>query len=118
MGMGNYAAANAFLDELALYRRHLGLPALSINWGAFRDAGMAARQADLRTLSLLGIHTVAPEEGFAVMERLLSRDECRAAVLHMDWPRFAAGYDSDRLPPLLRSLCPATAYDSESSVSP
>ncbi|WP_337617991.1 MDR/SDR family oxidoreductase, partial [Desulfovibrio sp.] len=75
MGMGNYAAANAFLDELALYRRHLGLPALSINWGAFRDAGMAARQADLRTLSRLGIHTVAPEEGFAVMERLLSRDE-------------------------------------------
>ena len=118
MGMGNYAAANAFLDELALYRRHLGLPALSINWGAFRDAGMAARQADLRTLSRLGIHTVAPEEGFAVMERLLSRDECRAAVLHMDWPRYAAGYDSDRLPPLLRSLCPATADDSEASVSP
>lgn len=118
MGMGNYAAANAFLDELALYRRHLGLPALSINWGAFRDAGMAVRQADLRTLSRLGIHTVAPEEGFAVMERLLSRDECRAAVLHMDWPRYAAGYDSDRLPPLLRSLCPATADDSEASVSP
>ena len=118
MGMGNYAAANAFLDELALYRRHLGLPALSINWGAFRDAGMAARQADLRTLSRLGIHTVAPEEGFAVMERLLSRDECRAAVLHMDWPRYAAGYDSDRLPPLLRSLCPATADDREASVSP
>ena len=118
MGMGNYAAANAFLDELALYRRHLSLPALSINWGAFRDAGMAARQADLRTLSRLGIHTVAPEEGFAVMERLLSRDECRAAVLHMDWPRYAAGYDSDRLPPLLRSLCPATADDSEASVSP
>ena len=118
MGMGNYAAANAFLDELALYRRHLGLPALSINWGAFRDAGMAARQADLRTLSRLGIHTVAPEEGFAVMERLLSRDVCRAAVLHMDWPRYAAGYDSDRLPPLLRSLCPATADDSEASVSP
>ena len=118
MGMGNYATANAFLDELALYRHHLGLPALSINWGAFRDAGMAARQADLRTLSRLGIHTVAPEEGFAVMERLLSRDECRAAVLHMDWPRYAAGYDSDRLPPLLRSLCPATADDSEASVSP
>ena len=117
MGMGNYAAANAFLDELALYRRHLGLPALSINWGAFRDAGMAVRQADLRTLSRLGIHTVAPEEGFAVMERLLSRDECRAAVLHMDWPRYAAGYDSDRLPPLLRSLCPATADDREASVS-
>ena len=36
----------------------------------------------------------------------------------MDWPRYAAGYDSDRLPPLLRSLCPATADDREASVSP
>ena len=118
LGMGNYAAANAFLDELALYRRHLGLPALSINWGAFRDAGMAVRQADLSILSRLGIRTLAPEEGFAVMERLLSRDESRAAVLHMDWPRYAAGYDSDRLPPLLRSLCPAAGQGREASVLP
>ena len=118
MGMGNYAAANAFLDELVLYRRHLGLHALSINWGAFRDAGMAARQADLRTLSRFGIHTLSPENGFAVVEKLLSRGVARAAVLHMDWTRYAAGYGSDRLPPLLEKLCPAAGHYSEASSRP
>ncbi|XP_062377413.1 phenolphthiocerol/phthiocerol polyketide synthase subunit C-like [Sardina pilchardus] len=30
----NYAAANSFLDKFCHYRRHLGLAAQSINWGA------------------------------------------------------------------------------------
>ncbi len=41
-GQVDYAAANAFLDAFALSRRD---PVTVINWGAWREVGMAARSA-------------------------------------------------------------------------
>jgi len=42
-GQSSYAAGNSFLDGLAHYRRALGLPALTINWGPWDSSGMAFR---------------------------------------------------------------------------
>jgi len=46
-GQVDYAAANAFLDAFALSRED---PVNVINWGAWREVGMAARSASLHPL--------------------------------------------------------------------
>ncbi len=46
-GQVDYAAANAFLDAYAHYRRSMdGLPVISVNWSAWQQVGMAAELAD------------------------------------------------------------------------
>ncbi len=42
-GQVNYSAANGFVDGLAAFRRHQGLPALCYNLAAVAEAGMASR---------------------------------------------------------------------------
>lgn len=41
-GQSNYVAANFYFDSLIHYRRSLGLPGLTINWGQWGQVGLAA----------------------------------------------------------------------------
>lgn len=88
-GQGNYAAANAFLDALAVYRRQCGVPSLSINWGPWDATGMTARM-DKTIFTRLGLQPLKNEQGCQSLGMLLGRGETasRKIVAGFDWARF------------------------------
>jgi len=91
MGQANHAAANAFMDGLALYRRERGLPALSINWGAWRETGAAARLGVLERIERTGVDSIDTKNGLNALECLLASGNARAAVLPINWKKFSGG---------------------------
>jgi phthiocerol/phenolphthiocerol synthesis type-I polyketide synthase B len=89
-GQGSYAAGNAFLDALAHYRCRQGLPALVINWGSWRQVGMAAAHEE--RLALQGIMGITAEEGLTILGRLLQQDLTQISVLHLDLARLSSTF--------------------------
>ncbi|KAF2119266.1 hypothetical protein BDV96DRAFT_596010 [Lophiotrema nucula] len=65
-GQANYAAANAFLDAFAVYRRQQGLAANSIDLGAVEEIGYISRNSDL-------LQIFDPSTWFGINEALFYR---------------------------------------------
>ncbi|WP_342374008.1 type I polyketide synthase [Myxococcus stipitatus] len=91
-GQGNYAASNTFLDALAAWRRGQGLPALSINWGAWGEVGLAAATTNRGDrMALRGIASMPPDQALEALGRLLNGPRARVAVMRFDlrqWREF------------------------------
>ena len=103
-GQSNYAAANAFLDALAHHRRARGLPGLSINWGPWAEAGMAAKLS----LAGQGIEKIDDESGLKVFAELLESAHgsplAQAGVFRINWPAFRQRLPSDAAVAFISSL--------------
>jgi acyl transferase domain-containing protein/acyl carrier protein len=89
-GQGNHVAANGFLDAFAHYRHAQGLPALSINWGAWSEIGSAADPKLATQMQQRGIGTIAPDQGIAVFAELLRSRSPQVGVIPIDWAQFPA----------------------------
>ncbi|WP_420631800.1 SDR family NAD(P)-dependent oxidoreductase [Candidatus Leptofilum sp.] len=96
-GQGNYAAANAFLDTLAHYRQARGLTAVSINWGAWSEVGMAADMGEAieRRRALSGMGKISPELGMNILNRILHADAPQVGVIPADWSRYVQQFSAD-----------------------
>jgi acyl transferase domain-containing protein/acyl carrier protein len=106
-GQGNYAAANAFLDAFALYRRASGLPGASLAWGAWDQAGGMTGElsnADRARLARMGIKPLAPERGLALFDIARAHEESLLIPLDLDMAALRAQAKVGMLPAVLRGL--------------
>jgi acyl transferase domain-containing protein/thioesterase domain-containing protein len=102
-GQANYAAANAFLDALAQYRRANGLPGHSLAWGMWESAdGVGGMAGDVK--GKRGLDALTPEDGLALFDAATAASEPVLVPIKLDLAGMRA---SGAVPDLLRGLVPA-----------
>ncbi|MGW2621145.1 beta-ketoacyl reductase, partial [Streptomyces sp. NPDC001500] len=106
-GQGNYAAANAFLDGFAQWRRSQGLPAVSLAWGLWGDTGGMAGaldRTDQARMRRSGVLPLSVEEGMALFDAGLDADEPALIPVKFDLTALAAQAGAGQLTSMLQGL--------------
>jgi acyl carrier protein len=119
-GQANYAAANAALDARAAAAQQAGQRCLSVQWGAWSGAGMAAAHpALLSRLQAQGYGVITPAAGLAALRRLLGAAPERPAALAsgFNWGRFL-GSAGRAAPPFYSAVAPTPAAAPAWAVGP
>ncbi len=116
-GQGNYVAANAFLDALAHHRHSMGLPALTVNWGAIADVGYLAKNSGVVThLKKMGLHPIPPEQALKALGALLAVKQTNVTVAQVDWIKWAEAHETGKSPRF--SLVVGSGDESRNGPSP
>jgi acyl transferase domain-containing protein/NADP-dependent 3-hydroxy acid dehydrogenase YdfG/acyl carrier protein len=106
-GQGNYAAANAFLDALAADRQARGLPAVSIAWGLWSQAGGMTdhlRELDRARMSRAGLLALAPGDGLELFDAACLLERPLTIAARFDGATLRAQARGGALAPMLRGL--------------
>ena len=120
VGVSNYAAANAFLDGLAHYRRSQGLTGLSINWGAWAEVGFLAKiSAETRELwtTSEGVEPMPTQLGIQLFECLLNQAGAQYGAFVIHWAHWSKYFVSNKmaLPPLIADLVNESIQNQQST---
>ncbi|WP_449289913.1 SDR family NAD(P)-dependent oxidoreductase [Nocardia aobensis] len=110
-GQANYAAANVFLDALAVRRRAAGLPATAIDFGLWEATGLGAllSDGDVARIRRQGLPPLSAAEGLALFDLAITTDSAQVVAARIDT---AALRDrGDELPALLRDIAPSSVRD-------
>ncbi|MET9487038.1 SDR family NAD(P)-dependent oxidoreductase [Nocardia sp. NPDC006630] len=92
-GQSAYAAANAYLDALALARRHAGRPGLSIQWGPFAEIGLAAAQENRGArLAEQGMGSFSTGEAWTALTTFLGDERTVVGYLSFDQRQWFDAY--------------------------
>ena len=105
-GQAAYSAANRALDAFAAWRRSLGLPATSIQWGVWAETSLAKTGGRLRNAvdyANRGIRPLSSELGLSMLGAALSTDSCCLLAVPVSWDKFAESYRPEGTPPLIFS---------------
>ncbi len=107
-GQGNYAAASAFLDGLAAYRRGRGLSGVSLAWGLWELAGGFAGELNMsdvaRRLELTGARMLSSEEGLVLYDAALASGEALMLPVALELATLRARARMGMLPTLFSGL--------------
>ncbi|MEI5102988.1 SDR family NAD(P)-dependent oxidoreductase [Streptomyces sp. PmtG] len=98
-GQTNYNAANLYTEALARKRRHNGLPALAIGWGAITEVGYAARTYTTEHLSRQITAALPPDTALDTLTHLTHHAATVATVTaHIDWHRIRTSTHAGNTP--------------------
>lgn len=116
-GQANYAAANAFLDALAQYRRQQGLPGVSMAWGWWAQATGMTGHLDSRDRARMrrgGFIPMSSADGLALFDAALWQGGSFVVPAHFDLAAVRSHSAVGGLPAIFRSLIRAARRTAES----
>ncbi|MFF3445480.1 SDR family NAD(P)-dependent oxidoreductase, partial [Streptosporangium sp. NPDC002721] len=106
-GQAGYAAANAYVDALAQHRRALGLPAVSLAWGAWEQRSALTGDLDDTEVTWWtenGVTRMPTEEGLELFDAALAVGAPLLVPARLDPREASRPADAPLPPPPLRSL--------------
>src|SRR6201999_1166921 len=96
-GQANYAAANSFLDALAVHRRAHGLPAISLGWGLWDQASNmtgSLASVDFARFARDGIMAMSSAEALQLLDTAMVVDEPFLLPARIDTTALRAKFDA------------------------